>query len=112
MPALDDQRKHRRLAGVETVHRHDLGSACGLRGDFKLACGALGLRPGRRTIVTEPGNFPTDLYVLRGLERLLGGGVRVITAPRSELPAAIDDDTAAVVLTHVHYKTAERWPIL
>jgi kynureninase len=78
---------------------------------FKLVCGALSLRPGRGVILTEPGNFPTDLYMLQGIEALLGGGVRVQTCPRADLPAAIDDQVAAVVLTHVHYKSAERWPM-
>jgi kynureninase len=62
-------------------------------------------------ILTEPGNFPTDLYVLQGIEALLGGRVRLRTCPGAQLPAAIDDDVAAVVLTHVHYKSAERWPM-
>src|SRR5687768_12100518 len=34
---------------------------------FKLGAGALSLRPGRRTIITETGNFPTDVYVLEGV---------------------------------------------
>lgn len=79
---------------------------------FKLVCGALALRPGRRTILTEAGNFPTDLYILRGIESLMDGRVRVVAHARADLPAAIDADTAAVVLTHVHYKTAERWPMV
>ena len=78
---------------------------------FKLVCGALALRPGRRTILTEPGNFPTDLYILQGIEGLLGDRARVRTVARADLPGAIDSDTAAVVLTHVHYKSAERWPM-
>ncbi len=78
---------------------------------FKLACGALSLRPGRRVILTEPGNFPTDLYILQGLERLLGGRAEVKVRDREDLPGAIDGDTAAVVLTHVHYKTGECWPM-
>ncbi len=76
---------------------------------FKLVCGALTLRPDRRTILTEPGNFPTDLYILQGIEAWLGDRVQVRTVARGALADAIDDDTAAVVLTHVHYKTAERW---
>ena len=78
---------------------------------FKLVCGALSLRPERRTILTEPGNFPTDLYILRGIEAWLGDRVSVRTVERADLPGAIDGDTAAMVLTHVHYKTAERWPM-
>jgi kynureninase len=78
---------------------------------FKLVCGALGLRPERRVILTEPGNFPTDLYVLQGIVALLGGRVELRLRTRAELADAIDEDTAAVVLTHVHYRTAERWPM-
>lgn len=74
---------------------------------FKLAAGALSLRPGRRTILTESGNFPTDVYVLEGVCGLAGAKLKVVE-PGAVL-AAIDDDTAAVVLTHVHYKSARRW---
>jgi len=78
---------------------------------FKLVCGAVTARPGRRVILTEPGNFPTDLYVLQGVARLLGDRVELRVRPREALPAAIDDETALVALTHVHYKSAERWPM-
>jgi kynureninase len=73
---------------------------------FKLAAGALSLRPGRRTLVTENDNFPTDIYVLEGLAALSGATLKVVEP--DEVLAAINDDTAAVVLTHVHYKTARR----
>ena len=78
---------------------------------FKLACGALSLRPDRRVILTEAGNFPTDLYMLQGLQRLLGDRVELRVRERRDLPDAIDADTAAVILTHVHYKTSECWPM-
>ena len=76
---------------------------------FKLAAGALSLRPGRRKLISEPGNFPTDLYILQGLERLLGDRVEIVVLPVEEIPAAIDEDTAAIVLTQVHYKSGRRW---
>jgi kynureninase len=75
---------------------------------FKLAAGAAALRPDRGTILSEPGNFPTDLYMLQGLERFLDGRLRLKTVPADEIAAAIDEDTAAVVLTHVHYKSGRR----
>jgi kynureninase len=74
---------------------------------FKLAAGALSLRPGRKTLITESGNFPTDVYVLEGVCALAGATLKVL--PSDEVVRAIDEDTAAVVLTHVHYKTARRW---
>ena len=73
---------------------------------FKLASAALMMRGTRHTIVTEAGNFPTDLYVLRGLEALSGGAIEVVAAPRDEVAARIDESTFLVALTHVHYKTA------
>jgi kynureninase len=76
---------------------------------FKLAAGALSLRPGRRTILSEAGNFPTDLYALQGLSALLGERATLKTVAAEDLAGAIDDDTAVVVLTHVHYKSALRW---
>jgi kynureninase len=60
----------------------------------------------RRVIVSERANFPTDLYVARGLIDLLGGqhGLHLVDRPE-DLPAAIDRSTAVVLLTHVNYRT-------
>lgn len=74
---------------------------------FKLAAAALAARPGRRTILTEPGNFPTDLYILQGLTRLLPD-VTIRTAPAEGLADALDEDVALLLLTHVHYRTGVR----
>ncbi len=70
---------------------------------FKLAAGALAMRPGRRVIVTESGNFPTDLYMLQGLSGLTGCELRVV--PAAEVGAALDGDVALLLLTHTHYRT-------
>ena len=60
----------------------------------------------RRVIVTERSNFPTDIYMAEGLTRWLDRGysVRLVDSVE-ELPAAIDADTAVVMLTHVNYRT-------
>lgn len=72
---------------------------------FKLLAAALQLRPGRRVILSERGNFPTDLYVAQGAIALLGGGheLRLVEAPA--LAGAIDSDTAVLLLTHVNFKS-------
>ncbi len=72
---------------------------------FKLASAAVKLRPGRKVILTEPGNFPTDLYMLQGLSRQLDGAIEVRAVPRDQIAAALNDDVAVLVLTHVHYKS-------
>lgn len=76
---------------------------------FKLIVAALRARPGRAKVLSEPGNFPTDLYMIESALRTLGDGHRLALVPREALASAIDDDTALVLLTHVHYKTAELW---
>jgi kynureninase len=78
---------------------------------FKLAAGAMALRPDGGVILTEAGNFPTDLYVLQGLESLFSGRFQLRMVERGALLDAIDAQTALVVLTHAHYKTALRWPM-
>lgn len=70
---------------------------------FKLIAAALQMRPGRKVILSEPGNFPTDLYMIAGLEAQ-GLATRRL-AERGALAAALDDDVALLLLTHVHYKT-------
>ena len=75
---------------------------------FKVLSAALSLRPGRMTILSEEGNFPTDLYVSEGLARLLGRGHRLRLVPKDALRDALDGDAAVLLLTHVDYRTGER----
>ncbi|MHA6723289.1 kynureninase [Sphingomonas sp. RS2018] len=72
---------------------------------YKLLVAALAARPGRRVILTEPGNFPTDLYIAQGIATTLRD-VEVRTVPRERIAEAVDGDVAVVMLTHVHYRTA------
>ena len=66
----------------------------------KLLGAALAARPERRVILSEPGNFPTDLYVAQGL----GAELRLVE--RDRIAEALDDSVAVLMLTHVHYKSA------
>lgn len=77
---------------------------------FKMLAATLKMRPGRRVILSEPGNFPTDLYVAQGLIEMLGGRYELKLVPGEEIAGAIDDaalgaDVAVVSLTHVNYKS-------
>lgn len=78
---------------------------------FKAVAAACGLRPERRKIVSEAGNFPTDLYVLDGFKRFAGNAFEVDIRSRDEVVDAIDAETAVVVLTHVHYVSGEIFPM-
>jgi kynureninase len=72
---------------------------------FKLLAAAIQLNPGRRVILSDADNFPTDLYVAQGLERLLGGAVEVRAVEADELPSALGADVCVLMLTHVNYRT-------
>ena len=72
---------------------------------FKLAAALLRRGEGRRTIVTERGNFPTDVYVLEGLVDLFDGRFELVLVEPETIVGAIDGDTALVLLTHVNFRT-------
>ena len=75
---------------------------------YKLIVAALRLDPSRKVVVSEAGNFPTDLHVAEGaVAAVLGAELRVVE--RGALADALDEDTALLMLTHVHYKTADRF---
>ncbi len=72
---------------------------------FKLLAAALDQRPGRSVILTEEGNFPTDLYVAQGLAALLQRGHVLRSVPAAHLPEALDGQVAVLMLTHVNYRS-------
>ena len=75
---------------------------------FQVLRAAARLRPGRKVVVTDPDSVPTDLYVLHGAAQDVGWEVRG-SAPR-DVPATLaehGDDVAAVVLSHVDFRTGE-----
>ena len=75
---------------------------------YKLIVAALRHNPARSVVVSEAGNFPTDLHVAEGaVAAVAGATLRVVE--RGALAGALGKDTALLLLTHVHYKTAERF---
>lgn len=73
---------------------------------FKLAVAAMQARPDRKVVLSEPGDFPTDLYMLEGTVRTLGEGRRLDLRPADEIEAALTEEVALLVLCHAHYKTS------
>ena len=71
---------------------------------FKLAAAAVGARGDRRVVLTEGGDFPTDLYILQGLAGLMPDIELRVVRP-GEIEAALDDRVALVLLSHVHYRS-------
>ncbi|MEL6700553.1 MAG: aminotransferase class V-fold PLP-dependent enzyme, partial [Pseudomonadota bacterium] len=72
---------------------------------YQALAAALAMRPERRTILSDTGNFPTDLYMAEGLIGTIGKGHSLQTVEPEAVTHAITEDTAAVMLTHVDYRT-------
>ncbi|HEX9333894.1 MAG TPA: kynureninase [Anaerolineales bacterium] len=81
---------------------------------FKLVTAALTFQPQKKRIITDTFNFPSDLYILQGIVRLLGNRHEIIrigaqdddiTPDLAALENAITEDTALVTLSHVTFKS-------
>jgi len=72
---------------------------------FKALTAAISLRPGRNIILSESTNFPTDVYMMQGIEAFSGGRLRSVTADPDTVLDRLDDDVAVLLLTQVHYKS-------
>lgn len=72
---------------------------------YQCLAAALSLRPDRRVILSDSGNFPTDLYMAEGLVRMLGRGHEIRVVEPEDVAEAIDESVAALMLTEVDYRT-------
>ena len=75
---------------------------------FKLITAAARLAPNRSVLLSEAGNFHTDLHVAGGAVEALPG-MRLEIVSRHAVEDAIGPDTNLLLLTHVHYKSAARF---
>ena len=72
---------------------------------YQALAAGFALRPERRVILSDNGNFPTDLYMADGLVRLLNRGLSLKIVDPEAVMSSIDKDVAVVMLTHVDYRT-------
>ncbi len=75
---------------------------------YQALASALELNPGRRVILSDTGNFPSDLYIADGLVRTLGRGYELRTVAPEAVEAAIGPETAVLMLTEVDYRTGRK----
>ncbi len=81
---------------------------------FKLFVAVLQAQEGRKRIVTDDLNFPSDLYVLQEINRVFGNQHKIEVAPSAdqmmgpvdEIKALLDQDAALLTLTHTVFKSA------
>ena len=74
---------------------------------FKSIIAAIGLNTQRKVCLTDRDIFPTDLYIMQGIEELLGERFTLKAVQRDRILEEIDDDTGLVVLSHVDYRTGD-----
>jgi kynureninase len=72
---------------------------------YQSLAAALAMRPDRKVILSDNGNFPTDLYMAQGLIDQLDRGHSLRTPDPEDIEAAIGEDVAVVMLTEVDYRT-------
>lgn len=72
---------------------------------YKVLHAALQLQPpGRRVVVSERSNFPTDLYIAQSVASAQGGELVLADTPE-DIPALLDGRCAVLMLTHVNYRS-------
>ncbi len=75
---------------------------------YQALASALELNPGRRRILSDRGNFPTDLYMAEGLIRSLDKGHELHCVEPEDVASHISDNLAVLMLTEVDYRTGRR----
>jgi len=72
---------------------------------YQALAAALKMRPDRRVILSDNGNFPSDLYMAEGLIKTLDQGYELRTPAPEDVADAITEEVAVVMLTQVDYRT-------
>jgi kynureninase len=72
---------------------------------YQALASALALNPSRRVILSDSGNFPSDLYIASGLIESLDRGYALKVVAPEDVEAAIDETISVLMLTEVDYRT-------
>lgn len=75
---------------------------------YQALASALDLNPERQIVLSDSGNFPTDLYMAEGLLASLGRDHMLKVVAPEEVEGAIDETVAVLMLTEVDYRTGRR----
>ena len=75
---------------------------------FQALAAALAMQPSRKIILSDNGNFPSDLYMAEGLVELKAQGYELKVVDPEGISDAIDESIAVVMLTEVDYRSGRR----
>jgi len=73
---------------------------------YKALCAAISLNKGRKIMLSEKGNFPTDLYMMQGIANFSDERLINKVVDPSAILEELTEEVAVLILTQVHYKTA------
>ncbi|MFP4570396.1 kynureninase [Rhodosalinus sp.] len=92
-----------RLIGAEPGHVV-LGDTLSIK-VYQALAAALEMRPDRRVVLSDTGNFPSDLYMAEGLLGMLGEGYELRVVEPAEVARHITEEVAVTLITEVDYRT-------
>lgn len=95
-----------RLIGAEAGHVV-MGDTLSIK-VYQALASALELNPGRKVVLSDSGNFPSDLYIAQGLCRTLGPEYQLKIVAPEEVMGAIDESVAVTLITEVDYRTGRK----
>ena len=72
---------------------------------YQALSAALKMRPDRRVVLSDSGNFPSDLYMAQGLIQQLEQGYELRVVAPEEVEGAMDETVAVAMITQVDYRT-------
>ncbi|MGY3036416.1 kynureninase [Bradyrhizobium sp. USDA 4354] len=75
---------------------------------YQALAAALDMTPSRKIVLSDTGNFPTDLYMAEGLIATLGRGHQLRLVSPEEIEAALSEEIAVLYITEVDYRTGRR----
>lgn len=75
---------------------------------YQAVASALELGPGRKVVLSDNGNFPSDLYMADGLLRSLGPEYELRVVDPEDVAGAITEEVAVLMLTEVDYRTGRK----
>lgn len=92
-----------RLIGAEKDHLV-VGDTLSIK-VYQALASALAMRPDRKVILTDSGNFPSDLYMAEGLIKSFNQGHELRVVASEEIPEHISEDVAVTLITEIDYRT-------
>ncbi|WP_166416161.1 kynureninase [Cochlodiniinecator piscidefendens] len=92
-----------RLIGAEPGHV-TMGDTLSIK-VYQALASAMEMNAPRKVILSDTGNFPSDLYMAAGLCNTLGDGYELRTVAPEAVDEALSEEIAVLMLTEVDYRT-------